>query len=297
MTTTMVAHAATSRNVSTDLDVARHLAALGVPVFVAYPDPEGETASGRNTGYRLPGAWESTSANPAYIGAWKPGMALCAVMGYTFDVLDTDPRNGADESMPLLLAELEGELPEVYGRVRTPSGGWHRWIAALGIGKHTNFLPGLDLQGERSFAFLPPTVRKSKADGVLRPYTWTEAPSSAPADDTSGKRLAGLIEALDAAKKAPALAGRTGTALSQGSAYGRMRGILTRLLEAQNGERNNLLFWASRTTGQLVAAGEISPDTAVSLLADTAAEIGLTEEDGEQSVMATIASGFRSVAA
>ena len=282
----------TSSNAATDLDVARRLAVLGVPVFVGYPDQD------KACSYRLPGAWQTTSANPAYVGAWKPGMALCAVMGHVFDVLDTDPRNGADESMPLMLAELEGEVPAVHGRVRTPSGGWHLWIASLGVGKHTGFLPGLDLQGERSFAFLPPTVRKSKAaDGELRPYSWTEAPTSAPAGDTSGKRLAELITALAAAKKAPAPPVGSGTALAQGSAYGRMRGILGKLLEAQNGERNNLLYWASRTTAEIVAANEIDPDTAISLLADAAAEIGLTGEDGEQSVMATIASGMRSVAA
>ena len=66
-----------------DLDVARRLASAGVPVFLAYPD------AAKPTGYSLPLKWETTAANPAYLGAWKPGMAVCAVMGHVFDVLDT----------------------------------------------------------------------------------------------------------------------------------------------------------------------------------------------------------------
>lgn len=129
----------------------------------------------------------------------------------------------------------------------------------------------------------------------MRPYTWTEAPSASPSGDTSGVRLAGLIVALAEAKKASAPAARNGTVLFQGPPYGRMRGILARLLATQNGERNNLLYWAAGRFADLVGAGEIDSDTATGLLADAAADLGLTAEDGEQSVLATIASGMREV--
>ena len=67
-------------SVTDALDDGRALAAAGIPVFVAYPDPEGKTQSGRATGYALRKGWERTTANPAYVNAWKPGLALVAVM-------------------------------------------------------------------------------------------------------------------------------------------------------------------------------------------------------------------------
>jgi len=88
------------------LGIARDLAAAGIPVFVAYPDPDkpGE--------YKPRKGWQNTTANPAYVGAWKPGLALCAVMGHGLDLVDIDPRNGGD------LAALDGIMPDVSRRRR-----------------------------------------------------------------------------------------------------------------------------------------------------------------------------------
>jgi hypothetical protein len=72
------------------LGAARDLAKAGIPIFVAYPDPTSAT------GYRLPKGWQNTTPNPRYIDAWRPGMALCAVMGHVLDLVDLDPRNGFD---------------------------------------------------------------------------------------------------------------------------------------------------------------------------------------------------------
>ncbi len=266
-------------------------------MFVAYPDPE------KSSGYRLSAKWQTTTASSAYVDAWRPGLALCAVQGYAFDVLDLDPRNGSDDSWPLLLAELQGEVPEVYGRVRTPSGGWHLWIAALGIGKHTGWLPGLDLQGAktdgtgRGFVFLPPTVRRSKVSGEPTAYSWTEAPTAAPSGDSSGARLAGLITALADAKRVPRTRARERSTLAQGSAYGRMQGIVRKLSQAPEGERNDLLFWAAARAGEMIEAGGIDPETAIELLSGAADSNGLTAEDGQQAVVATILSGMRAVSA
>ena len=125
-------------------------------------------------------------------------------MGHVYDVLDTDPRHGGDDSFDALLHELAGDLPNSYGYVSTPSGGWHNWIVTLGIGKHTNFWKsagwnGLDLQGGRpdgssvGFVFIPPTERKSKVDGKVSAYTWDEPPENPESGDTSGMALSRLI--------------------------------------------------------------------------------------------------------
>ena len=73
--------------------------------------------------YRLPRGWQNTRPSLATVDAWRPGEALCAVMGHALDLLDVDPRNGGDEARPGLLAA--GIWPSVYAVADTPSGGTH----------------------------------------------------------------------------------------------------------------------------------------------------------------------------
>jgi hypothetical protein len=186
--------AATSASrVAEDLDIARVLAAAGARFFCAYPDPEGKTESGRQTGYRLPTGWEETRG--AYIDAWKPGLALCMVTGHVLDAVDEDPRNGGD------LASLNGVMPTVYAQAATPSGGTHSLIASLGVRKAKK--NGIDVQAGdkdgngRGFVFVAPTVRRSKVTGELVAYRWTSPPDPAQlkslASDKSGAKLAQLV--------------------------------------------------------------------------------------------------------
>jgi hypothetical protein len=186
--------AATSASrVAEDLGIARLLAAAGARFFCAYPDPEGKTESGRQTGFMLPRDWENTRG--AYIDAWKPGMALCMVTGHVLDAVDEDPRNGGD------LASLNGVMPTVYAQAATPSGGTHSLIASLGVRKAKK--NGIDVQAGdkdgtgRGFIFVAPTVRKSKVTGELVAYRWTRPPDPAQlnslASDKSGARLAELV--------------------------------------------------------------------------------------------------------
>ena len=183
-------------SVQRDLDIARGLAEAGIPVFAAYPDPEGKTASGRATGYRLPGKWQTTTANPAYANAWRPGLALCAIMGCGLDGVDGDPRHGGD------LAALDGMTPRIRGRQATPSGGEHWLVSSMGVGSRDAVLPGIDVKAgvddaSRGFVFIAPTVRKSKATGELVPYRWIEPPDldglREDLAEASVTKLAGLV--------------------------------------------------------------------------------------------------------
>lgn len=80
---------------------------------------------------------------------------------------------------------------------------------------------------------------------------------------------------------------------SSANPEGRLHAIITRLLDAGQGERNHLLYWASGRVAEMVAAGDLDRAAAEKLLHDAAAEIGLTAEDGHGAVASTIASGFR----
>jgi AAA domain len=185
-----------------DLDIARQLAGVGVPYFVAEP------RAGAVSGFRLPDGWQNSAPGAdslAAIDRWRPGMALCALGGYTVDFLDVDPRNGGDTTETMM--RETGMWPRSYGVQRTPSGGRHYLITPLRVGKHQGkgTLAGLDLQGGRpdgtgrGLLFTAPTVRVSKVDGVARAYEWETVPDldalaewTATGDD-SGAMLAEIV--------------------------------------------------------------------------------------------------------
>jgi hypothetical protein len=177
-----------------DLDIARALAAARVPLFLAHPDPIAKT------GYRPPPRWEQTEPDPTVVDQWRPGLALCAVMGCGLDLVDIDPRNGGD------VAALNGATPRVYGVAATPSGGTHLFIASLRAGSRDNIFPGIDVKGGlpdgsgRGFAFLAPTVRTSVVTGEPTAYRWLQAPDLTALDptDESGAALANHIRDLRA---------------------------------------------------------------------------------------------------
>jgi AAA domain len=170
------------------LDIARALAAAGIPVFVAYPDPA------KPGDYRPPKGWQNTTANPAYIDAWKPGLALCAVMGNGIDLVDIDPRNGGDP------ASLDGLLPAILGTAASPSGGHHLFIKSMGVGSRDAVLPGIDIKAGdkdgsgRGFAFIAPTTRTSKVTGQPAEYRWVKPPDLEHANGNAGSsQLADLV--------------------------------------------------------------------------------------------------------
>jgi hypothetical protein len=194
------------------LGVARTLVTAGVPVFVASPCdcPPGKLRWPTcKTGYHLPAKWQTTTTSGNQVDRWKPGWALCAVMGHVCDLVDVDPRNGGDATAQALKAA--GSWPRSYGRAATPSGGTHDLVAPLHVGSHDGVQPGLDVKGGRpdgtgrGFAFIAPTRKPSKVTGERLPYRWLEEPdlSDTEGDDTG----AHLAELVDQARPA---AGRAG---------------------------------------------------------------------------------------
>lgn len=188
------------------LDVARALATAGVPVFVAPADP------GHKIGFRLPRGWETSAPDPAVVDAWRPGDALCVVMGHGLDLLDVDPHKGGD------LTALNGSTPTSYGTAVTPSGGVHSFIASIRVRSRDNVLPGVDVKAGtpdgkgRGFAFVAPTVKPSKVTGQPEPYRWVMLPDTTrlaavrrgEVIDTSGEGLRSLIEQVRSTPAGPA---------------------------------------------------------------------------------------------
>ena len=86
---------------------------------------------------------------------WKPGYALFAKTGVTFDGVDVDPRNGGEETF----AQLEHLVPELISHTITPGGGFHKNIAACGVGSISH--GGIDYLAQGKKQFLPGTNRQA----------------------------------------------------------------------------------------------------------------------------------------
>lgn len=163
------------------LAVARLLVKAGMPVFLAYPDPSSPQ------GFKLPLGWQQTECDPSIVDQWQPGMALCAVTGRAFDLVDIDPRSGGTEELI--------PMPHSYLAAETPSGGRHHFVSAIGVASRDGVAPGVDLKSGtlegtgRGFAFIAPTVRRSKVDGVEREYRWYLGPDG-PGLPTADQRAA-----------------------------------------------------------------------------------------------------------
>lgn len=203
------------------LDVARHMASCGVPIFIARAalnddgswNPTGGTGG---TGYVLPRGWQNTVADPAVVDRWRVGDALCAVMGHVVDAADFDPRHGGDKSLEHLRAT--GVLPAVYGTATTPSGGLHHLVATLGVRSRDGVLPGFDYkagcaEGGRGFVFIAPTVKVSKTTGEHAAYDWRVVPeldglALVGADDTGDRLRALLAERVAVEYEGPTYIGR-----------------------------------------------------------------------------------------
>lgn len=183
------------------LDVARGLASAGVPVFLARPVSPEDDAHWHKVGYVLPKGWQTAVPDPSVVDLWRPGMALCALMGHGLDLLDIDPRSGGQLPDTVM-------VPHAYAAALTPSGGFHLFVKSLGAGSRDGVFPGVDVKGGmpdgsgRGFAFIAPTVKASKVDGQFYRYTWHQPPTGGDewnrdGDDT-GQHLAAAVLAAKA---------------------------------------------------------------------------------------------------
>jgi hypothetical protein len=192
-------------------------------------------------------------------------------------VIDEDTPGAFDQ-----YARSIGQVIPVTFTVTTAKGRhiYFRQPPGAPLGNGTGALSGrgIDVRGRGGYVVGPGSVHQT---GVL--YTPVEVIAAmAPAPGW-------LVYALGAA---PAGRSRPGSGTRHGSAQGRLRGAVAAVLDAQPGERNNLLHWASCRAAEMIAAGELDRATAVGALTEAGEAVGL----GPGEVQATIASALRAAA-
>lgn len=254
------------------LSVARELVRAGVPVFLARPDDT------HPTGYRLPKVWDHFTAQPNALDAWTPELAVVAVTGCGLDLVDIDPRSGG----ALDSIRASGvTMPEGYLMAETPSGGTHYFVKSIGVPSLDGVFPGIDLKSGapdgsgRGLAFLAPTVRRSKVNGVRSEYRWMGDVSSFHLDtnetsrfsrDNSGAELAQHVYTRRGGRVAaeqPRRVARSAAAREFDSAWNKLV--------------TNLRLWSSTNWGGEAHAGLLAATTFLARIAPDHAEHAFRE--------------------
>jgi hypothetical protein len=265
-----------------------------------------------------PKGWQklTSEGNVERLSTFSPGKAICANTGGLVTVFDVDPRNGGDiEKVRALLNEL-GE--RIYGEVTTPGGGRHFYIHGHpGLptvhSKRDNprlpGFPGVDIQSVRCNVFSPLTKRPKYQDKGY-PVMSDDLAELATARADAGKAAAWWVgeQLAKQAHKAASPKDKkdyfdlpVALPWSGDKPDKRQQAYLDTVLEAnakkvaraQPGGRNDALFVAALKCGSFIAGAGMDMETVIEALQLAAMDCGLADEDGEQSVLATIASGLK----
>jgi hypothetical protein len=163
--------------------------------------------------------------------------------------------------------------------VRTPSGGQHLYYVAPPGREIRNSAsrigPKIDVRGAGGYVLAAGSVVGGRAYEVIA------------TDDREPALLPGWLADLATPPTPAGPRPHVGV-----PAAGRLRGVLSAVLDATPGvDRNSRLYWGACRAAEMVAAGQLGQDAAVTALMEAAAASGL----GEREAQATIASGMREV--
>lgn len=110
------------------------------------------------------------------IKKYQPGHAIIAGTGVGLDVIDVDPRNGGDKTFEA----LKPLMPKVIVEVKTPGGGWHFYVKALGVASIS--FKGIDYLALKKQVFTTGTSRPKYGNKGYEVVTMSQLDPYAPAD-------------------------------------------------------------------------------------------------------------------
>lgn len=192
----------------------------------------------------------------------------------------------ADTGMVSLTALDEQRLLPGTVMAETAGGGLHLFYAhpggylMSGAGKYG---PGIDSKADGGYVVAAPSV-----DARGRAYRWTPA-------DPGEHALTPLHPELVERLRPPAPITRPAVVAppTAATSHNRFRALVHKVLTAQEGNRNQMLHWAAKATGEMIATGEMSEQAAVAALQDAAYAIGLSASEVGDTARGTIGSGLR----
>ncbi len=281
-------------------EFCEHVAEL-VPVFTAPPGDGGQE-------FRRTAGWSmiTRERNAERLACAGENYARMALLGDALAVVDVDTKNGAD--VEKVRRTLDGIGVRVYAEVLTPSGGRHFYVAghpdlpsvAATEGRDgLTGLPGVEILSHGRNAFLPGT-RRPKYDGAGYAVLSDDLATLADGGDPdSAEALVGWVAANRVRKPetfAPAEPWSGGPPDHRQQRYleATLQGIYRELsVMGRDSGRNSALNVAAVKCGGFIAGAGMDEARAVEMLRAACETNGLSAEDGQRSVDATIASGLR----
>jgi hypothetical protein len=230
-------------------------------------------------GSLVPHGVKDATINRARILAWwtrHPQANIGLATGHRFDVLDVD--GPAGEAAIRTLAAEHG-LESVGPLVRTGGGGWHYYLAPIGLGNVPPAgLAHVDWRGRGGYVVAPPSRHASG-----HPYQWAlgrtleVSPGEVPAvlrerlEHRSLQRSPGPVELA-----------AIGVDLGDGYARAALAEELARVASAPVGHRNRQLWESTRNLYNLVATGALDDREVDQALLAAAERCGLLQEEPRQ---------------
>lgn len=281
-----------------------HVADLA-PVFTA---PAVTPDTGQEEKFRRPAGWSTITRerNAERLASARAADARLALMGDLLAVVDVDTKNGADVERTRQL--LLGIGVRIYAEVKTPSGGRHFYVAGhpelQTVGAQDGRdglvgLPGVEILSHGRNAFLPGTKRP-KYDGagyeVISDDLGTLLDGGDPdsAEALAAWVAANRVRTPEAFTPAEPWSGKPLDHREQKYLEATLAGIYNELSTmGTNSGRNNALNIAAVKCGGYIAGAGMDEDRAVQMLRGACEANGLTAEDGQRSIDATIRSGLQ----
>lgn len=223
----------------------------------------------------------------------------CGPTGWVVIDLDTSLDDQPDGAESLRRAAAErGEEVTPTRTVRTRSGGWQLVYAAIPGREIRNSCsrsgvplvgPNVDVRGVGGYVVCPGAyVEADRKPGGW--YTITNPRPPVPLPDWLADLLVrpALEPARERATRSAASSARRRGGTVQGSARGRLVGLIATVIEAPTGRRNHLLHWAACRAAEMAAGGLVRAEAAMVALEEAGRTCGL--DDGE--CRRTVASAF-----
>jgi hypothetical protein len=238
-------------------------------------------------GSLVPHDVKDATTNRAQILAWwtrHPQANIGLATGHLFDVLDVDGPTGAQAIREL--ASTHG-LASSGPLVRTGGGGWHFYLAPIGLGNvRPAGLAHVDWRGRSGYVVAPPSRHASG-----HPYQWA---AGRDLDTPPGKVPAVLLERLEGRPAQRSLSSLEVPAAGDGPGgrYARaaLAEELARVAAAPVGQRNRQLWESAHNLYNLVATGALEQREVHQGLLAAADRCGLLGEEPRQT-RRTLASG------
>jgi hypothetical protein len=294
-------------------DAALGYASQGVPVLPLYhplphrrdlqpvtgdPQPaEGSGCSCRNPGCGqvgkhplgslVPHGVNDATCNRARVLAWwtrHPQANIGLATGHRFDVLDVDGPEGAHAIQELAAVHC---LRSFGPLVHTGGGGWHYYLAPIGLGNvQPQGLEHVDWRGRGGYVVAPPSRHASG-----QTYQWVLGRDlSTPLAEVPAPLRARLERRWPQRSVGPVELAAIGAAPGDRYARAALAEEFARVATAPVGRRNRQLWESTRNLYNLVATGALDHRQVDQALLDAAERCGLLAEEARQTHR-TLASG------